>query len=428
MLVTPKNGTAWLMLFGLLNRAGYRSIGRMVSCLNMTDYRQYFPSLAEGRPGAKTVFFDGAAGTQICARSLERMNEAKLDENANFGGAFETSQRAGELVRKTREAAARFFNAWHAREIVFGQNMTTLTLAMARTFGRRLKAGDEIVLTRMDHDANVAPWLSLAEDLGLTVKWLDFSTETYDYELGQLDDLLTARTKLVAVNYASNVIGTINDVRAITARAQEAGALVFVDAVQYAPHGVIDVRAIGCDFLVCSAYKFYGPHAGILWGKLDLLEELDPYKVRTAPAHPPDKFETGTKSREGIAGVLGAIEHLQMLGMAAIVEYEAGLTRRLIDGLRGMKGLRIHGKGYEGRVPTLALTVEGKSPAEVAKVMAGHGINVWNGHNYGWEPVRRLGLLESGGIVRVSLARYNTAAEVDLFLERLGELALGSCS
>ncbi len=351
------------------------------------------------------------------------MNEAMLDENANFGGAFETSQRAGELVRKTRAALAEFFNARDAREIVFGQNMTTLTLAMARTLGRRLKAGDEIVLTRMDHDANVAPWLSLAEDLGLTVKWLDFSTDTYDYELGQLEDLLTARTKLVAVNYASNVIGTMNDVRAITARAQAAGALVFVDAVQYAPHGAIDVQAIGCDFLVCSAYKFYGPHAGILWGKLDVLEELEPYKVRTAPAHAPDKYETGTKSRESIAGVLGAVEHLQAVGMAAIVEHEAALTRRLMDGLRAMKRVRIHGKGNEGRVPTLALTLEGRSPAEVARVMAGHRINVWNGHNYGWEPVRRLGLLESGGIVRVSLAQYNTLGEVDYFLERLGELA-----
>ncbi len=392
------------------------------SVLNAIDLRKHFPSLAEGRPGANTVFFDGAAGTQICARSLERMNQAMLDENANFGGAFETSQRAGELVRKTRAAVAEFFNASDAREIVFGQNMTTLTLAMARTFGRRLKAGDEIVLTRMDHDANVAPWLSLAEDLGLTVKWLDFSTETYDYELGQLDELLTPRTKLVAVNYASNVIGTINDVRAITARAQAAGALVFVDAVQYAPHGVIDVREIGCDFLVCSAYKFYGPHAGILWGKLDVLESLNPYKVRTAPSHAPDKFETGTKSRESIAGVLGAVEHLQTVGMAAIVEYEAGLTRHLINGLRGMKGVRIHGKGNEGRVPTLALTVEGKTPAEVARTLAGHRINVWNGHNYGWEPVKRLGLLESGGIVRVSLAQYNTVEEVDYFLERMGEM------
>ena len=288
----------------------------------MIELRKHFPGLAEGRPGAETIFFDGAAGTQICARSINRMNETMLDDNANFGGVFETSKRADELVAKTRAALAEFFHANDAREIVFGQNMTTLTLAMARTFGRRLKAGDEILLTRMDHDANVAPWLSLAEDRGLTVKWLDFSTETYDYELAQLDELLTPRTKLVAVNYASNVIGSINDVRAITQRAKAAGALVFVDAVQYAPHGVIDVQDIGCDFLVCSAYKFYGPHYGILWGKLDVLESLEPYKVRTAPVHAPDKFETGTKSRESIAGVLGAVEHLQSIGMAAIVEYE----------------------------------------------------------------------------------------------------------
>ena len=389
----------------------------------MIEARKHFPSLAEGRPGAGTIFFDGAAGTQICARAIDRMNETMLDENANFGGFFETSKRAGELVTKTRVALADFFHADDAREIVFGQNMTTLTLAMARTLGRRLKSGDEILLTRMDHDANVAPWLSLAEDRGLTVKWLDFSTETYDYELTQLDELLTPRTKLAAVNYASNVIGSINDVRAITARAKAEGALVFVDAVQYAPHGLIDVQKIGCDFLVCSAYKFYGPHYGILWGKLDVLESLEPYKVRTAPAHAPDKFETGTKSREAIAGVLGAIEHLQSIGMAAIAEYERALTAQLIAGLSTIKGVTIHGKGNEGRVPTLALTMQGKNPADVAKALARHRINVWHGHNYGWEPVKRLGLLEAGGVVRVSLAQYNTHEEVNYFLEKLAEIA-----
>jgi cysteine desulfurase family protein (TIGR01976 family) len=389
----------------------------------VTDLRNHFPSLAEGRPGARTIFFDGAAGTQMCARSIDRMNQAMLDENANFGGLFETSKRAGELVTNTRAAVADFLHASDAREIIFGQNMTTLTLAMARTFGRRLKAGDEILLTRMDHDANVAPWLSLAEDRGLTVKWLDFSTQTYDYEMAQLDDLLTPRTKLLAVNYASNVIGTINDVRTIAAKAKAVGALVFVDAVQYAPHGVIDVQDIGCDFLVCSAYKFYGPHYGILWGKLEVLEALDPYKVRTAPAHAPDKFETGTKSRESIAGVLGAIEHLRSVGMASIVEYENVLGAQLIAGLRSIKGVTIHGKGAEGRVPTLALTIRGKTPAEVAQTLAGHGINVWHGHNYGWEPVKRLGLLESGGVVRVSLAQYNTAQEVHYFLNKLESIA-----
>ncbi len=394
-----------------------------------------FPSLAEGRPGAKTVFFDGAAGTQICQRSLDRMIEALIDKNANFGGFFDTSKRAGELVSDTRAALVDFFHANDAREIVFGQNMTTLTLALARTFGRRLRAGDEIVLTRMDHDANVAPWLSLAEDQGLTVKWLDFSTETYDYEVAQLDQILSPRTKLLAVNYASNVIGTINDVRQITARAKAMGALVFVDAVQYAPHGVIDVQEIGCDFLVCSAYKFYGPHYGILWGKLAVLESLDPYKVRTAPTSSPDKFETGTKSREAIGGVLGAIEHFENIGggqttrrerivagMSAVVDYENTLTKQLIEGLRAIKGVTIHGKGYQGRVPTVAITVQGMNPAAVAKALASQRINVWNGHNYGWEPVKRLGLLESGGVVRISLAQYNSADEINYFLQTLEKL------
>ena len=231
------------------------------------------------------------------------------------------------------------------------------------------------------------------------------------------------------------MIGSINDVRHITAQAKAEGALVFVDAVQYAPHGVIDVQEIGCDFLVCSAYKFYGPHYGILWGKLDVLDSLDPYKVRTAPTTSPDKFETGTKSREAIAGVLGAIEHFECIGgekttrrermvagMTAVVEYENGLTKHLIEGLRTIKGVTIHGKGYEGRVPTVALTIHGKNPAEIAKALGAHGINVWNGHNYGWEPVKRLGLLESGGVVRVSLAQYNTSQEIDYFLQTLEKL------
>jgi cysteine desulfurase family protein (TIGR01976 family) len=357
------------------------------SCL-----RKEFPGLADGRPGASPVFFDGAAGTQIARRSIDRMNRAMVDDNANFGGFFDTSMRAVALVAEARAALKDFFNANDVREIVFGQNMTTLTLAMARTLGRRFKQGGEIVLTRMDHDANVAPWLQLAEDNGLEVKWLDFSTETYDYDLSQLDYLLTPKTKLVAVNYASNVIGTINDVRTISARAKEVGALVFVDAVQYAPHGVIDVQAIGCDFLVCSAYKFYGPHYGILWGKLDVLESLDPYRVRTAPNNAPDRFETGTKSREAIAGVLGAIEHLKAVGMAPIVDYEEKLTRHLIAGLQAIEGVTIHGKLGGGRVPTVALTIRGANPAEVAKALAGHRINVWHCHNYGWEPVDGQGI------------------------------------
>jgi cysteine desulfurase family protein (TIGR01976 family) len=387
----------------------------------------------EGRPGATSVFFDGAAGTQMAARSIDRMNRAMVDENANFGGFFDTSMRAVELVNETRAALKDFFNAYDVREIVFGQNMTTLTLAMARTLGRTLKKGDEIILTRMDHDANVAPWLSLAEDVGLVVKWLDFNLETYDYELAQLDELLSPRTKFVALNYASNVIGTINDVKAISTRAKAVGALVFVDAVQYAPHGVIDVQDIGCDFLVCSAYKFYGPHYGILWGKLGVLESLEPYKVRTAPSYSPDKFETGTKSREAIAGVLGAIEHLEWIGeesgtrrdrivngITAVCGYENELARHLIGELKAINGVTIHGKpAGKDRVPTLAISVRGKSPADVAKYLATQRINVWHGHNYGWEPVKRLGLLEAGGIVRVSLAQYNTRAEIDYFLERL---------
>jgi cysteine desulfurase family protein (TIGR01976 family) len=404
--------------------------------IDIQALRRQFPALNR----SQTIFFDGAAGTQIAARTLERMNEAMVDTNANFGGLFDTSVRAVQLVNDTRAALKDFFHAFDEREIVFGQNMTTLTFAMSRALGRCFKAGDEIVLTRMDHDANVSPWLTLAADLNLTVRWLDFDISSYQYDLRQLDSLLNARTRLVAVNYASNVIGTINDVAAISRRAKQAGALVFVDAVQYAPHGVIDVQQIGCDFLVCSAYKFYGPHYGILWGRLDVLESITPYKVRPASEKSPDKFETGTKSREAIAGILGSIEHFEALGaaasgdrrarivagMTAVKNYEDGLTVKLLNGLSAIAGVTIHGittpSELHCRVPTVAFTMEGREPAEIAKMLAAKNINVWHGHNYGVEPVKRLGLIDKGGVVRVSLAQYNTVEEIEMFLEAMTSL------
>ncbi len=368
------------------------------------------------------------------------MTSALIDANANFGGLFPVSIAATEQLDHARAAVADFLNAYDAREIVFGQNMTTLTLAMSRNLAKCLAPGDEIIVTRMDHDANVAPWLRIAEDRSLVVKWLDFDPSTFEYNLAELDRLLTDRTKLVAVSHASNVLGTINDVAAVARQAKAAGALVFVDSVQFAPHGVIDVRAIGCDMLVCSSYKFYGPHYGILWGRLALLESLTPYKVRPASDSSPGKFETGTKSREALAGILGAIEHFEWIGtewggaaathsrrerivagLNATRRYEDTLARCLIEKLSALPNVKIHGitaaEALSRRVPTISFTVAGKTPAEVAAALGAHNINVWHGHNYGVEPCRRLGLLETGGMVRLSIAQYNTSEEIKKFFE-----------
>ncbi len=395
--------------------------------------RAGFPALA--RPDAP-IFLDNPAGTQIAGRAIDRMVNAMVETNANLGGAFATSIAAGALVDEAHAAMTDFLGAGSRQEIVFGQNMTTLTFAVSRAIGRTLKAGDAIVLTRMDHDANVAPWLMLAEDLGLEVRWIDFDPESFEFDLSRLGEVLTPGVKLVATGYASNVTGTIHDVAAIARAAKAVGALTFVDAVQFAPHGLIDVQAIGCDLLVCSAYKFYGPHQGILWGRHDLLEALDAYKVRPAPSAPPGKFESGTTSREALAGVLGAVEHFESLGVgatrreriasgiAAAEAYERALTERLIDGLEALPGVRIIGltarQAMARRVPTVSFVADGRAPAGIAKAMAEANISLWSGHNYGIEPIARLGLADKGGVVRIGLGHYNTAAEVDRLIEVLG--------
>src|SRR5690606_6320025 len=266
--------------------------------------RRCFPGLGREQDGRPVVFFDNPAGTQMAQRSIDRMVWAMTNCNANLGGHFQTSLDAQQLVDDAREAAKDFVNARDVKEIVFGQNMTTLTFMMSRTLGPEFRPGDEVVVTRMDHDGNVTPWVMLAEGRGLTVRWLDFDPETFEFDLSSLDRVITERTRLVAVNYASNVTGTINDVQTIAKAAKAVGALVYVDAVQYAPHDVIDVQALDCDFLVCSAYKFYGPHQGVMWGRREILERLTAYKVRAADNELPTKFETGTVSREALAGVM----------------------------------------------------------------------------------------------------------------------------
>lgn len=373
------------------------------------------------------------------------MNDCLIRANANVGGRFATSRAADALIASARAAMADFVNASRPEEIVFGQNMTSLTFQVARSLARKFAPGDEIVLTRMEHDANVSPWLLMARDRGLTVKWLDFNPSTYEFEPGALADLLTGRTRFVALNHASNILGTVNDVAAMTALAKEAGALVYIDSVQYAPHLPIDVQAIGCDFLVCSSYKFFGPHQGILWGRESVLNELDAYKVRPALDIAPDKYETGTQSHEGLAGVAATVDYFAALGaslrgdlagagrrenllaaMDALFTYEVELTEQLIDGLLQLPGVKVHGitarEGMHRRVPTVSFTSPRRAPAEIVQHLAQHNIFAWDGHNYALEPASRLGLIDGGGVVRLGLAHYNTRAEVDQVLGALAEV------
>jgi cysteine desulfurase family protein (TIGR01976 family) len=407
----------------------------MRSGYDIDAVRRQFPALSIADAGRERIYFDNPAGTQVPQQVIDRTVEALRDKNANLGGHFVTSQGAGGLVQAAHEAAADFYNAWSADEIVFGQNMTTLTLHMSRCLARRFSPGDEIVLSRMDHEGNVAPWLLMAEDRGLIVKWMEFNTDSYEFPADALTKVLSPRTKLLAMGMASNCTGTINDVTAFAREAQAAGALVYLDAVQFAPHERLDVQALGADVVVSSAYKWFGPHMGILWARRDLLAETFAYKVRAVGEDLPDKFETGTLSHEGMAGCLGAIEYLEMLGVGAtrrerlasawsvIADYERALTLRLIDGIAPLKGLTIRGvtsaNAMHRRVPTVSFTVDGVEPVNLAKHFAAENIFVWSGHNYALEPIRAMGLADKGGVLRVGLAHYNTAAEVDVFVASL---------
>lgn len=411
--------------------------------------RAQFPSLALKDGGKPRVYFDNPAGTQVPQRVIDRTLEALVNKNANLGGYFTTTVAADALVNEAHQAMADFYHAHSAAEIVFGQNMTTLTMHMSRCLGKRFSPGDEIVLSRMDHDANVSPWLLLAQDKGLIVRWMEFDPETYEFPEDALTRVLSPRTKLVAMGFASNCTGTINDVKHFARQAHEAGALFYVDAVQLAPHVGIDVRDLGCDFLVSSAYKFFGPHQGILWGREALLEETFSYKVRPAGNDLPHKFETGTLSHEGMAGTLGAVEYLASFGdkpgasgktyahmpergaavhraFDVFTDWEHQLCNRLIAGLQNVKGLKIRGitspNAVHRRVPTVSFTLEGHTPQALAKAFAERNMFVWSGHNYAIEPVTVMGLIDQGGVLRVGLAHYNSEAEVDGFLAALDEI------
>ncbi|MCC6501353.1 MAG: cysteine desulfurase-like protein [Anaerolineales bacterium] len=419
---------------------------------NLSRVRQQFPSL--DRPA---IFLDNPAGTQIAKPSLARINKYLLENNANHEGQFETSRRSDAVLHEAHAAMADFLNASRPEEIIFGNNMTTLTLHISRSLARNLQAGDNLLVTRMDHDANISPWMLIAEDKGCNLLWVDIDVEDGTLDLDDFARALEQKPKIAAFGYASNLLGTVNPVKKLTKMAHDAGALVYVDAVQYAPHGPIDVQDIGCDFLVCSSYKFFGPHAAALYGKYDLLNELKAYKVRPASNELPHKFETGTQNHEGIAGVLGALEYLQWLGtqfgadhaspwkarvepsrneagfsgrklelkqgMSAMRAYETELSKKLIGIVESVPGTRIYGVAdlnrLDERVPTVSFTLAGKDPEQIAKALGDENIYVWNGHNYALAIVERLGLLEAGGMIRVGPVHYNTLDELEKFGEAL---------
>lgn len=407
--------------------------------------RRRFPALALEQAGRPLVFFDGPGGTQVPETVIEAVARYYRESNANSGGAFLTSERSDALVAQARAAFVDFLGAASPDEITFGPNMTTLTFHVSRSIAATMQPGDEIVVTTLDHQANVDPWRAIAADRGLTVRVVDIRSDDCTLDLASLERALTGRTRLVAVGYASNAVGTINSVPEIARRAHAVGALTYVDAVHWAPHGPIDVAAIGADFLACSVYKFFGPHLGVLWGRADLLERLPAYKVR--PAH--HRFETGTGNFEGIAGAGAALAYIAWLGerfgdptatvagserrrrlvagMTAVRGYELELFGRLLDGLESIPGLRLWGIAERTRLaertPTAAVTLDGVAPRVASEALGRQGITSWDGDFYATGLVERLGLAESGGLLRLGLTHYNTADEVDRLVATLAEIA-----
>jgi cysteine desulfurase family protein (TIGR01976 family) len=366
--------------------------------------------------------------------------------NANHGGAFAASVETDALLADVHAAGADFLGAHDPDEIAFGPNMTTLTLAVSRAIGRDLRPGDEVVVTRLDHDANVAPWLAMAEDRGLTVRWLELDEERVALDLDGLDEVLTERTRVVAIGLASNALGTVTDVGRVVEASHAVGAVVYVDAVHAAPHMPIDVSALQADLLVCSPYKFFAPHLGMLYGRRDLLERLTAYRVRPAGEALPGKWETGTQNHEALAGLLGTFGYLERLGaaygdaagrddrrgrlraaMSAIHAHEREMSIATLERLATVPGLHLFGITEPGRVservPTFSFTLEGQHPRAIAEHLARRAISTWDGDFYAWELIRALGLDDSGGLLRIGLVHYNALDEVDRLVAALGELA-----
>ncbi|MGH2457084.1 MAG: cysteine desulfurase-like protein [Candidatus Limnocylindria bacterium] len=416
------------------------------SGLDVAAVRDHFPALGRSVGGTPLAYLDGPGGTQVPRACIDRMVAYLERSNANQGGAFPASVETDDLLREAHAATADFLGAHDPAEVAFGPNMTTLTFAISRAIGRELRAGDEVVVSRLDHDANVAPWLAVAQDRGAIVRWLEVRPDDCSLDLDPLESLIGERTRLVAVGLASNAVGTINDVGRITEIAHAYGALVFVDAVHAAPHLPIDAATLQADLLACSPYKFFGPHLGVLYGRRSLLERLEAYRVRPAGEALPGKWEVGTQSHEALAGLLGTFDYLASLGrayggssrdddrrtamrvaMGSIRTYERGLIGPLLAGLAEIPGLRTYGITDAGRrderVPTVAFTMDRLHPRAIARHLASRAISVWDGNYYALELLRALGLEESGGMVRVGLVHYNTEHEVERLLRALEELA-----
>jgi len=409
--------------------------------LDLTWVRSQFPSLAQTIDGNPAVFFDGPGGTQVPLRVIEAIAGYLQSHNANTNGAYQTSRNTDRVIAGARAAMADFLNC-DADEVVFGANMTTLTFAMSRAIGRELKAGDEILLTHLDHDANISPWQAL-EERGIVIRFANINEDDCTLEMEDLARKINPRTKLVAVGYASNAVGTINDVKEIVGLAHRNGVLAYIDAVHYAPHGPIDVRTLDCDFLVCSTYKFYGPHMGVLYGKREHLNRLHPYKVRANTNAIPNCWEWGTLNHEGIAGIAACVEYLADLGRSVnpgvstqrvallsaydvIQQHERALAKAMLNGLLSIPGLKVYGicdpARLDQRCPTFAVRIAGHTPLELATKLGDRGFFTWDGNYYALNLTERLDVEKDGGFLRIGLAHYNTPEEVTRFISALREI------
>jgi len=411
-----------------------------INALDLAWVRSQFPSLAQTVNGQPAVFLDGPGGTQVPQRVIDAISDYLKLDNANTAGAYATSRRTDSMIAGARSAMADFLGC-DPDEVVFGPNMTSLTFAISRSIGRAFGPGDEIVLTHLDHDANISPWRAL-EERGVNIRMAEFHEDDCTLDMNDLADKITERTKLVAVGYASNAVGTINDVKKIIRLAHERGAMAYIDAVHYAPHGPIDVRTLDCDFLVCSTYKFFGPHMGVLYGKREHLKRLQPYKVRANTNTIPNRWEWGTLNHECIAGITACVDYLADLGRhvnpsasgrraallaayEAIQKHERDLMENLIAGLVAIPGLKLYGIGdpkrFDQRCPTLAVRVKGRTPLELATRLGERGFFTWDGNYYALNLTERLDVEKDGGFLRIGLAHYNTAEEVERFLGVLRE-------
>jgi len=412
------------------------------TALDLAWVRSQFPALAQSINGQPAVFLDGPGGTQVPQRVIDAIADYLALNNANTGGAYHTSRNTDRMIAEARSAMADFLNC-DADEIVFGTNMTSLTFAMSRAIGRELGPGDEIVLTLLDHDANFSPWKAL-EEKGVTIRTVKFNEDDCTLDMNDLAANIGKHTRLVAVGYASNAVGTINNVAEVVRLARQAGALSYIDAVHYAPHGPIDVRALDCDFLVCSTYKFFGPHMGVLYGKREHLKRLRPYKVRPNTDNIPNCWEWGTLNHECIAGIKACVDYWEELGRRAkpevttrrgailaaheaIHRHERTLMGKMIAGLLAIRGLKLYGisdpRRFENRCATIVVRIEGHTPLELATKLGERGFFTWDGNYYALNVTEQLDVERLGGFLRIGLVHYNTMEEVERLLAALREIA-----